>query len=106
MGEALVLSMMDRETGVGYLTLNRPDKKNALSVALIKELIQQIELMSAEDEIRCIVLEAQGDSFCSGRDLKNMRAKEGKRVRFHDQTGTAMGVVRALRAAPQITIAS
>ncbi len=106
MAEALVLSQADEATGVGYICLNRPAKKNALSVALLRALVHEIQIMSANSGLRCIVLEAAGDTFCAGRDLHDMRESERKRVRFADDSGTAMSVVRAMRAAPQITIAS
>ena len=106
MTERMVLSLMDEQNGVGYIRLNRPGKKNALSVALLQELVHEIRTLAANEALRCLVLEAAGDTFCAGRDLHDMRAYERKRVRFSDDSGTAMSVVKALRAAPQITIAS
>jgi enoyl-CoA hydratase/carnithine racemase len=105
MTESLVLSQTDEQTRVGRICLNRPEKKNALSIELIRQLIAAIERMSRLEEIRTIVLEASGDSFCAGRDLGDMRDRDRQRVPFCDQSSTAIGVVNALRAAPQITIA-
>jgi enoyl-CoA hydratase/carnithine racemase len=105
MTEDLVLATIDQETHVGTIRLNRPAKKNALSIALIGELIAAIDKMSRIEAVRCIVIEAAGDSFCAGRDLGDMRDRYREKVSFYDQGSTAIGIVNALRAAPQITIA-
>jgi enoyl-CoA hydratase/carnithine racemase len=102
----LVVSRLDENTGVGFIRLNRAAKKNALSAALLTELTEHINTMSANDALRCIVLEAEGDTFSAGRDLHDMRERDRRRVRFGDDSGMTMAVVRALRSAPQITIAS
>lgn len=101
----LVLSAVDEATRVATLTLNRPEKKNALSAALIRELIAAIRALYTREDVHCIVVDAAGDSFCAGRDLHELRADLRKKVRFGDESETAIGVVRALREAPQITIA-
>ena len=106
MDETLVVSDIRRDIGVGLVRLNRPKKKNALSVALLGQLMAAINELSKEDSIRCIVLEAAGDTFSAGRDLQDMRDFERGRARFDDDEGTTMGVVRALRRSPKITIAS
>jgi enoyl-CoA hydratase/carnithine racemase len=66
---------------------------------------QSIKELRANDRIRCIILEAAGDCFSAGRDLHNMRESEREKFVWGNESGTAMGVVRALRNAPQITIA-
>ncbi len=105
MAQSLVVSEIDEKAGLGFVRLNRPEKKNALSVELLGQLVEKIRAVSASDAVRCIILEAEGDTFCAGRDLRDMRESEKRRMRFSDDAGTAMSVVRALRAAPQITIA-
>ena len=59
--------------GVRILTLNRPSKKNALSGALIRALIDGIEAAAADDDVRVVGLTGAGDAFCSGADLKARR---------------------------------
>lgn len=104
--EALVVTERLTDIGVGLVRLNRPNKKNALSVALLKELVQGINQLSQDDAVRCIVLEGAGDTFCAGRDLFDMREHDRGKLRFNDDAGTTMSVVRALRGSPKITIAS
>jgi methylglutaconyl-CoA hydratase len=54
---------------VGYITLNRPDKRNALSYELIRELKENFIRAEKDPEIKVVVLNAKGESFCAGADL-------------------------------------
>lgn len=53
------------------LHLNRPDKKNALDLAMYQTLADSINTANANDDIRVILISAAGDAFCSGNDLKD-----------------------------------
>ncbi|MEZ5227917.1 MAG: enoyl-CoA hydratase/isomerase family protein [Acidimicrobiales bacterium] len=55
--------------GLATLTLNRPDKLNALLPDSFVELRQHIDAIAADDSIGCVVLEGAGRSFCAGNDL-------------------------------------
>ncbi|MCI4663925.1 MAG: crotonase/enoyl-CoA hydratase family protein [Neomegalonema sp.] len=70
-GEAMILTLDER--GVATLTLNRPDKRNALSPRLLDEVAQATADINASSEIRVVVLAAAGDVFCAGGDLDWMR---------------------------------
>lgn len=106
----LVRSEIDEATGVATITLNRPEKKNALSRAILAQLVEAIAMARENDRIHCIVLAAAGDSFCSGQDLYDLRSdwrKDSKaRARWNDYTGSTMSIVKLLRDARQITIAA
>jgi enoyl-CoA hydratase/carnithine racemase len=67
-GELLVES----HEGVIRLTLNRPDKRNALSFALLTELEQTLESIAGDTTARVVVVGARGPVFCSGHDLTEM----------------------------------
>jgi enoyl-CoA hydratase/carnithine racemase len=55
-----------------HITLNRPDKRNALSLELMQDLIATLRRVSAEAGVRVIVLEAAGPAFSAGHDLSEM----------------------------------
>jgi methylglutaconyl-CoA hydratase len=57
------------EGSVGRITLNRPEKKNALNDELIGELKQTLTEVAADESVRSIVLAGSGTDFCSGADL-------------------------------------
>ena len=60
------------EEGIGTITLNRPDRLNALNYALIGEVIKALEICQNEGGLRVIVIKGNGRSFCSGDDLMGM----------------------------------
>jgi enoyl-CoA hydratase/carnithine racemase len=60
--------------GVCHLTLNRGERYNALSRAMIAALQKELERVAADPGIRCVVLGAEGKGFCAGHDLKELRA--------------------------------
>jgi enoyl-CoA hydratase/carnithine racemase len=69
-GDATVLV---REEGpAAFITLNRPDKRNALSLDLIEELLGTLRRVSARAGVRAIVLEGAGPAFSAGHDLSEM----------------------------------
>ncbi|QEL20155.1 enoyl-CoA hydratase/isomerase family protein [Limnoglobus roseus] len=67
----LVLSTI--EDRVAILTLNRPDKRNALSRELIAQLTAAFARADADPAVRCIVLTGNGPAFCAGMDLDELR---------------------------------
>ena len=60
------------------ITLNRPEKKNALNNVMVNELNYALAYAKQEREIRVVVIDAEGDIFCAGADLR--RAKEESNV--------------------------
>jgi methylglutaconyl-CoA hydratase len=54
---------------IAYITLNRPDKRNALSFGLVKELKETLALAEHDPDVKVIILQANGDAFCAGADL-------------------------------------
>jgi methylglutaconyl-CoA hydratase len=71
-GENLVL--LDRDArGVATVTLNRPDRHNALSSPLIDELTAVLVQLHEDPTVRVVVLAAAGPTFCAGADIEEMR---------------------------------
>lgn len=60
----------EKEAGVARITLNRPEKRNALSEAMTKELVWALEKAGADEEIKAVVLTGSGPTFCAGGDLE------------------------------------
>ena len=54
---------------VGYITLNRPEKRNALSHELVSELKQAFEKAETDPKVKVVLLRANGEAFCAGADL-------------------------------------
>ncbi|USK46610.1 enoyl-CoA hydratase-related protein [Cytobacillus oceanisediminis] len=58
--------------GVAWISLNRPDKLNAFTEQLNKEVQQSIKQASRDKEVRCLVITGEGRAFCSGQDLQGV----------------------------------
>jgi enoyl-CoA hydratase len=56
--------------GKAYLTLNRPDRLNAIDDAMPGEIRAAVEQANSDDAVRVIVLQGAGRAFCAGYDLK------------------------------------
>lgn len=57
--------------GAAWITLDRPEARNALSAALVNELYNHISEANRDDRVRCIVITGTDPAFCSGADLKS-----------------------------------
>ena len=86
--------------GLATLTLNRPDKLNALSPASFIALRAHVDAIAVDDSVGCVVLTGAGRAFCAGHDLASISSAE-KAPSRHFETET----VDALEALPQPTIA-
>jgi enoyl-CoA hydratase/carnithine racemase len=62
------------EGGVAYLTLNRPQARNALSVMLMTRLQEELDAVAADRAARVVVIAGAGPAFCAGHDLRELRA--------------------------------
>ena len=60
--------------GIATLTLNRPKSRNALSSNLISSLQIELNRIAEDQNIQAVVIAATGPTFCSGHDLKELRA--------------------------------
>jgi trans-feruloyl-CoA hydratase/vanillin synthase len=58
------------EEGIAWVELNRPDKRNAMSPTLNREMIDVLEQLDSDDEVGVLVLSGAGESFSAGMDLK------------------------------------
>ncbi len=61
--------------GIALVTLNRPEKRNALSDAMRGEFIVALEQASADKAVRAVVVTGNGKSFCSGGDIQGMQQR-------------------------------
>ena len=71
--------LVDFDDGIGWVTLNRPDKRNAMSPRLNEEMRDTLEALAIDPRCGVIVLTGAGDSFAAGMDLKEyFRETDGK----------------------------
>lgn len=73
--EPVLLHVTD---GVATVTLNRPEKRNAMNTALLAALRARFDEAEADRAVRVVVVRAAGPAFCAGMDLREMEAHGGK----------------------------
>ncbi|MFP3947477.1 MAG: enoyl-CoA hydratase/isomerase family protein [Longimicrobiales bacterium] len=73
---------IDTEGGVAVLRLNRPDKRNALSSALRREVVEALDRLEEDDDIRAVIVTGEGDeAFAAGADVKEFSERTGAEQR-------------------------
>lgn len=94
------------EGSLAILTLNRPEKRNAISFELIDDLVRALDEVAASNAIVLIVTGA-GKAFCSGMDLDNLKALLGRTPEQNLQDSeTMVRLFRSLYEFPKVTIAA
>jgi enoyl-CoA hydratase/carnithine racemase len=73
---AIQTVLVAREGVVARITLNRPDKRNALSLELMEELIGALDRVAADPDVRAVVIEGAGVAFSAGHDLSEMVGRD------------------------------
>ena len=92
--------------GVATITLNRPEKRNAISFELIADLLRALDEVSKSEAIVLIVTGA-GKAFCSGMDLDNLKSLLGRSPEQNVQDSqTMVELFRSLYEFPKVTIAA
>lgn len=64
--------IFDRQENIAVVRLNRPQRRNALSLALMLEFIDCLDAIGRDAALRAVIVEAAGSAFCSGHDLTEM----------------------------------
>jgi enoyl-CoA hydratase/carnithine racemase len=94
---------ISREGAIAIVTLNRPERRNALSLELMLDLIAALEETGRDSEIRAVILAASGRVFCSGHDLGQMAGGDINGYRRIFDVCTRL--METLQAIPQPVIA-
>jgi len=70
--------LQETRDGVAWLTLNRPQARNALSRSLMTALEGALEAVAADQAVTIVVIAGAGPAFCAGHDLREIRAEPGR----------------------------
>ena len=104
MSEPLLLE--DRSRGVLTLTLNRPDKRNALSAVLIDDFLAAIARADLDADVRVVCVRGAGKDFCAGADLAELLASADRSLEENEADAMRLGrLFLALRALPKPVLA-
>ena len=94
------------QDGVLTLTLDRPDKRNALNAALVDALHAALERADLDAEVRVLVLRGAGRDFCAGADLEELLASAELTLAENEATARRLGALFSrMRALPKPVVA-
>jgi enoyl-CoA hydratase len=97
------LVTVERDGAVAVVTLNRPEKRNALSLDLRAELTGELTALAGEDELRCLMLTGAGSAFCAGMDTTEFGGDRAHKERIVE---LSVAVFRALGEFPKPVVAA
>jgi 2-(1,2-epoxy-1,2-dihydrophenyl)acetyl-CoA isomerase len=101
--------LLDVDRGVATITLNRPERLNAMTTPLVEALLQSVEAAAADPAVSVVVLTGAGRGFCAGGDVSTRTEEDvAPRPSFEEDVAAArrvMGLTELLHDMPKATIA-
>ena len=102
--------LLETKSGkVARLTMNRPEARNSLSVAMMDRLCEAIKKLGAAKDVHVIVIAANGPGFCAGHDLKEISeartSPDNGRTFFEAAMAKCSGLMQAIVTCPKPVIA-
>jgi enoyl-CoA hydratase/carnithine racemase len=102
------------EPGIGLLTLNRPDRLNAINLDMLDDLYDLFKMLDERPDIRVLIMTGAGKGFCSGADLKDFSNANEESLKAFTSAPLHLdviqkkysGVIKELRRIPQPVIAA
>ena len=77
--------LLTKESGYAVVQFNRPEVLNAINIQLMVELVDALEMLDKDDEVRCIVLTGNEKAFAAGADIKEMADASAMEMLQRDQ---------------------
>lgn len=105
-GAAKEVVLVEEQEGYAVVTLNRPERRNALSGELISSLMSVLDELDVKENVRAIVLTGSGETFCAGGDLAGGMSNAGGAVGAHETRGEFGALFERMRAHSAIIIAA
>lgn len=93
----------DVEAAVGTITLNRPEKRNALSLELLQELSALLTTISQNNDVRVLIIKGEGKVFSAGHDISQLVGRE--MIYYKAIFDTCVEVMEKIQRLPQPVIA-
>jgi hypothetical protein len=93
--------LLEKEGPIGLLTLNRPEKRNALSLEVISEMLVRLEEVAQNPEIRIVILRGEGSVFSAGHDIREMSSHNKDLPYLHRIFATCNQMMLRLQKLPR-----
>lgn len=92
--------LLDISEGIATITLNRPDKLNAYTVAMGEDVVEAFHALKENNEVKVIILTGAGRGFCAGVDLEHLKEQFAAAERGEEIKGPKLGEERFIRELP------
>jgi enoyl-CoA hydratase/carnithine racemase len=97
--------LIEKQSPVCWLTLNRPEQRNALSLDVMREIIEKLDCVAADREIRALVIRGNGPAFSAGHNIKEMISHNDDAAYLRTVFSTCNQMMLRLHRMPQPVIA-
>jgi len=97
--------IFEKKDYIGWITLNSPKQRNALSLGLMNEMQEQLNKISKDKEIKVVVIKGNGSDFCTGHNLKELVGKDYDINHFRKIFSVCSDMMQTLHKIHQIVIA-
>ncbi len=96
--------LLERRGVIGVVTLNRPERLNAMSTTLCRDLAARLEEANADESVRAIVLTGAGRAFCAGDDLKEFDLQTASLEASRAHIAAIQSCTRALMGSGKVVV--
>lgn len=97
------LTSVERIGGTAVITMRRSERRNPLSLAMMRELAEHVRALGREESVRAIVIAGEGTAFSAGHDLGELRGRD--EAAYREIFDACVDLMEALRETPQPVIA-
>jgi enoyl-CoA hydratase/carnithine racemase len=97
--------LFEKNDHIGWLILNRPEERNALSMDLMDKIQNKLKEIKKDKEIKVVVIKGNGPSFCSGHSMKELVGEEYDIHHFRKIFSECCKMIQSIRKLPQPVIA-
>ncbi|MBN2568109.1 MAG: enoyl-CoA hydratase [Deltaproteobacteria bacterium] len=97
--------LFEKDGHVGYLVLNRGEQRNALSLEMMKEIMNRLNMLAEDKDVKVVVIRANGPAFCAGHDLVEMVGPDKDIHHYRNIFSTCSQMMQRIHEIPQPVIA-
>lgn len=97
--------LLEKKESIGYVILNRPEQRNALSIEVMNAICQIIQSIEKDRDIRVVIIKGNGKMFCAGHDIKEMTAARSDIHKLREIFGICSDMMLSIHRLPQPVIA-
>jgi len=97
--------LLKKDGPIAWLTLNRPEKRNALSLELMGDMLHKLNTVAQDQDVRVVVIKGNGPAFCAGHDLGEMVGTDLDVRHFNNLFSVCTAMMQTLQKLPQPVIA-